>query len=448
MGPRPREPGRLPRRLRPRRGSRSGGVRDRRRALAARRHARQPGRLARRRPRATGRSTASAASGRSREGAPARIPSAVEDDRGRDDLIPDERLELIFTCCHPALSLDAQVALTLRTLGGLTTDEIARAFLVPGATMAQRLVRAKRKIRDAGDPVPRPARPPAARAARRGARRRLPDLQRGLRRPRRPRRRGDPARPRARRADAGRARGTRAARADAAARRAPRGARSPTASSCCSTTRTARSGTTAQIAEGRRRSSARSRSRPRPVRRPGRDRRAPRRASRATGPRSRRSTASSRALTGSPVVELNRAVAVAEADGPRPALALVDRLDLDGYHYFHATRADLLRRLGRTDEAARLRARARARARRARAAPARAAAGRARSIADIHTRMTSTGSARFTPQARGGDRRARALRTPRHRTVLRLDAERLRRELHPRRAPARVAADHAAEADA
>jgi len=72
----------------------------------------------------------------------------------RDDIsiIPDDRLRLIFTCCHPALAMDARVALTLRTLGGLTTPEIARAFLVPEPTMAQRLVRAKRKIREANIP--------------------------------------------------------------------------------------------------------------------------------------------------------------------------------------------------------------------------------------------------------------------------------------------------------
>ena len=85
----------------------------------------------------------------------ARLESLAPAEGGEDDMgsIPDERLSLIFACCHPALAVEAQIALTLRALGGLTTREIARAFLVPEPTMAQRLVRAKSKMRDAGIPI-------------------------------------------------------------------------------------------------------------------------------------------------------------------------------------------------------------------------------------------------------------------------------------------------------
>ncbi|HEX6700346.1 MAG TPA: sigma-70 family RNA polymerase sigma factor [Gaiellaceae bacterium] len=276
-------------------------------------------------------------------------PETTEDEVD-ETTIPDERLELIFTCCHPALALDAQVALTLRALGGLETDQIARAFLVPEATMAKRLVRAKRKIKAAGIPF----RVPPAHL--------LPDrlaavlavvyliFNEGYGG------RGDLASEAIR---LGRAVAelmpdepeVHALLALMLINDARREARFEDGAVVLLEDQDRSLWDFDQIAVGK---AALDRA----LALGGRGPYALQAAIAALHVDEPQDWTQLAALygelarlTGSAVVELNHAAALAEAGEPEAALALVERLDLDSYHYLHATRGELLRRLERVDEA-------------------------------------------------------------------------------------------------
>ena len=294
---------------------------------------------------------------------PTTAPSSPSCD-GRVEPEPDERLRLIFTCCHPALPRAAQIALTLRVVCGLTTAQIARAFLVPEATVAQRITRAKRKISDAGIPYRIPDPDELRRRGSRGARRHLPAAQRGLPVHRgdgavaRPGRRGRLARRPAPPAHADRARGGRAPRPHPAPPRPPGARFDPDGGLVLLEDQDRSRWDRDAIADATRLlASAARQQRPGPYQLQAAIVACHAEAEQLGGHRlgadrpPLRHAPAPRAVAGDPPAPGHRP-ALRRRPGRRPGRARRrSAAPLDRYHLFHATRAELLRALGHPDEA-------------------------------------------------------------------------------------------------